>query len=183
MKIKELINEADDLITKAEEFATKKHKGQTRKFSGEPYIVHPKQVAKNVAKAGGSDEQIAAAWLHDTIEDTATTYKELVDEFGSTVAKLVKELTSPKIKDKSKKGEIYAKEMNAMSSKALDIKWADRAANVSNLSSEPEPFATKYAKETRYILDNVKKGNSKLRGMIEKSIARVYKKYNLGEAD
>jgi (p)ppGpp synthase/HD superfamily hydrolase len=73
-------------------FATAKHTGQTR-YCGAPYIVHPIAVATMVASVGGTDAMIAAAILHDTIEDTATTKNELLAAFDAEITKLVVELT------------------------------------------------------------------------------------------
>ena len=74
------------IIERAFVFAAEKHKGQVRKGSNIPYIGHPIEVAMLVAKMGGDPEMIAAAALHDTLEDTDTTYEELVLEFGYRVA-------------------------------------------------------------------------------------------------
>lgn len=84
-------------------FATQKHIGQTRKFNNLPYIVHPIRVASLVAKqlenTSHKEEVIssvvAAAYLHDTLEDTETTVEELTREFSPAIASLVQELTVP----------------------------------------------------------------------------------------
>ena len=56
-------------IKRAREMATFWHQGQVRKYTGQPYIVHPARVAKLIADNGGTENQIIAAWLHDTLED------------------------------------------------------------------------------------------------------------------
>ena len=63
------------MVVEAKMFATAAHAaiGQKRKYSGDDYIVHPQRVAAIVEKHGGTDEMIAAAWLHDTVEDTDVT--------------------------------------------------------------------------------------------------------------
>jgi hypothetical protein len=81
----------DPLVLKAAEFAAQKHKGQTRKGrDGSPYIDHSKSVARVLAEVGGVDdpEILAAAWLHDTLEDTDTTSEELISAFGKRVCRL-----------------------------------------------------------------------------------------------
>ena len=76
------------LIRGAYEFAEKAHRGQLRK-SGEPYIIHPVAVAQIIAELRLDSESIAAALLHDVIEDTPATHEEVAEKFGDTVADLV----------------------------------------------------------------------------------------------
>lgn len=77
-----------DLLEKAYLFAKEKHEGQ-RRHSGEPYMIHPIHVAINLAKINMDSHAMAAGLLHDTLEDTDTTYDELVSEFGESIAELV----------------------------------------------------------------------------------------------
>lgn len=82
------------LVLKAEVFATKAHEGQTEKDEQKtPYIFHPKKVAEMVEISGGSVEEIAAAWLHDVVEDTDVTIETIRNEFGEEVAHIVEGLT------------------------------------------------------------------------------------------
>ena len=78
-----------DLIEKAIIFAAKAHKNQNRKGTDIPYITHPFVVGILLQKAKCSEEVIAAGILHDTLEDTKTTFKDLTDAFGARVASLV----------------------------------------------------------------------------------------------
>jgi guanosine-3',5'-bis(diphosphate) 3'-pyrophosphohydrolase len=92
MRIAELLED----VRQALDYATQAHAGQTRS-GGEPYIGHPVRVANTIQKYKQShniDALIAAAYLHDTIEDTDTTHEALQDLFGGLVASLVLELTS-----------------------------------------------------------------------------------------
>jgi len=146
----------EELVFKAKEFATKKHEGQKRKFNGKPYITHPQAVADLVKKFGGNHEMQAAAFLHDTLEDTDTTEEELRQEFGDVVTDYVMELTNPPISDKSQKGKILVDKMNKMSAGALFIKLVDRLNNVSDFNTAPPSFVEKYKPETEFILDNLK---------------------------
>ena len=79
-------------IEKAYLFAAKRHETQKRK-SGEPYIIHPVAVAGLIAEIGLDTDAIIAALLHDCLEDTATSYQEIVTEFGDTIAELVEGVT------------------------------------------------------------------------------------------
>ena len=92
-----------ELIEKAKNFATKCHKGQTRKFNGKEYIQHPSAVAVEVESHGGTPEMIAAAWLHDVVEDCDVKIEIIGKMFGEEVAKLVDELTNPKSVDSGDK--------------------------------------------------------------------------------
>lgn len=78
-----------DLVDKAIMFATKAHHGTERRGKGFPYIVHPLEALSIVATITNEPDLLAAAVLHDTIEDTETTYDELKQEFGEHVAWLV----------------------------------------------------------------------------------------------
>ena len=83
-----------NLEEKALKFATEAHQGQTRKYTGEPYINHPIAVAELVKSVPGhTPEMVAAALLHDTVEDTQTTIRDISREFGYEVAILVSSLT------------------------------------------------------------------------------------------
>src|SRR5215468_6749955 len=84
------------LISEAAEFAARRHNGMTRKGRGnEPYINHLAEVANLLAAAtdGADAELVAAGWLHDSIEDTATTAEELARNFTRRIANLVVEVT------------------------------------------------------------------------------------------
>ena len=80
------------LIMKAYQFALEKHGDQKRK-SGEPYIIHPVQVAYTLAELGLDDSTICAALLHDVVEDTSATYQDLVTGFGQEIASMVDGVT------------------------------------------------------------------------------------------
>src|SRR5690554_1518026 len=84
-----------DLEKKAREFAEHHHAavGQVRKYTEDPYIVHPEAVASLVRSVPHILEMLAAAWLHDTVEDTEATLDEVERLFGHEVAQLVEMLT------------------------------------------------------------------------------------------
>jgi len=78
------------IIQQAINFAAKAHKNQYRKSSDIPYITHPFAVGMLLQAANCSDDVIAAGILHDTLEDTSTTYEELTEQFGIHIANLVR---------------------------------------------------------------------------------------------
>lgn len=158
------------LENKALLFATEKHKGQTRKFSGKPYVVHPIRVANSLKEFTSNETIIAAALLHDTLEDTKTTFEELKTEFGDKVAVLVRELTS--LKDDIKrlgKAEMLSQKMMKMSNEALLVKLADRLDNVTDAGDAK--FKEKYRTETRIILQNL--GKRSLNSSHKRLISRI----------
>ncbi len=120
------------------DFARAAHANQTRKYSGEPYFTHVERVAKLVAEHGGTPDQIAAAYLHDTLEDCETvTYQQLADEFGSHVADLVLTLTNDE-KKKEAVGKVpyMIAKLSVMSPEALLIKLCD---TLNNITETPSP--------------------------------------------
>lgn len=130
-----------EIIDKAFEIANRHHNGQKRS-SGEPYIIHPVAVAKIVFDYGMDYQSVAAAMLHDTVEDTALTLEEVKKEFGAEIAALVDGLTKLgkvplDIKDKEEQqAENVRKMLLAMSEdiRVIIIKLADRLHNVRTLN-------------------------------------------------
>jgi (p)ppGpp synthase/HD superfamily hydrolase len=158
------------LILKAIRFAEQKHQGQKRKFSGEDYISHPIIVSYYIPYFKNSkniNNLICAGILHDTVEDTQTSYNEILEQFGMSIASLVFELTSSKEEiDKIGKTEYLKKKMVGCSSYALVIKLIDRLANISDNPTE------KMLQDTRDIISFVKE-NRKLTKTHLKIIARI----------
>jgi (p)ppGpp synthase/HD superfamily hydrolase len=167
-------------------FATKAHSGQTRS-DNTPYVEHPQRVAKTILdfkKSKNLDQLISAAYLHDTIEDTDTTFEDLKKMFGGLVAEIVMELTSDKEKIKELgKTEYLAQKMTGMSSYSLAIKLADRLDNVSDLKTAKTPeFRERYRKETETILDRIEKSrvlsgtHKKIIGLIRNKLSELDEK-------
>ena len=146
------------LIEKAIVFAKEAHGNQKRKYSGEPYFVHPEAVAKIVAEKGGDYEMIAAAYLHDTIEDCDITYERILVEFGKRVADLVLELTdvytseSYPTKNRAERKRLEAERLWKISDDAKMIKRADIKHNTSDIVANDADFAKVYLAEKEYIL-------------------------------
>jgi len=149
------------LAQKAVEFASMAHENQTR-ADGQMYITHPVAVAELVREFKTSndiDALVAAAYLHDTVEDTNTTIEDITEMFGVLVASLVAELTSDEngnsFKSKGKSQYLQDK-MVDMSSWALVIKLADRLHNVSNFNGgKSHAWGAKYKKQTQDIIANL----------------------------
>jgi guanosine-3',5'-bis(diphosphate) 3'-pyrophosphohydrolase len=121
------------LVSEAAELAAHRHNGMARKGRGsEPYINHLAEVANLLATAtGGRDaELIAVGWLHDTIEDTATTQEELAQRFNERVANLVAEVTDDMSLPKSTRRRMQIVDAPGKSPSAKLIKIADKISNI-----------------------------------------------------
>jgi guanosine-3',5'-bis(diphosphate) 3'-pyrophosphohydrolase len=128
------------LILKAAVFAAERHKSQRRKgAAASPYINHPLGVAELLAGAGGVSDPLvlAAAVLHDTIEDTRTTPAELEEHFGAEVCRLVEEVTDDKSLPKQERKRLQIAHAPAMSAGAKLIKLGDKIANVKDVVADP----------------------------------------------
>ena len=127
------------LISEAYEFANENHKGQLRK-SGEPYIIHPLQVAYILATIDMDEATICAALLHDVVEDTKVTYEDVQNKFGTEIAELVDGVTKltkwqQYTTVKEQQVEDYRKMFLAMGKdiRVILIKLADRLHNMRTL--------------------------------------------------
>ena len=142
------------LVSKAYEFANEKHNGQLRK-SGEPYIIHPLQVAYILATIDLDEATICAALLHDIVEDTDVTHQDIIREFGEEIADLVEGVTKlSKLQQyttvKEQQVEDYRKMFLAMGKdiRVILIKLADRLHNMRTLKYLTRDRQIANAKET-----------------------------------
>ncbi len=146
-------NSEEQLVVKACNFALEAHKGQKR-LSGEEYVNHPFAVAQILADIGMDAQTIAAAILHDVLEDTDTTLEQLEKEFGKEIATLVDGVTKLKKLDFFSKAERQAESIRkmliAMSKdvRVILIKLADRLHNMRTLSFMSAEKQSLIAKET-----------------------------------
>lgn len=143
-----------ETIVRAFDLALRAHEGQQRS-SGEAYIFHPLSVARVVAEYGLDEESIAAAILHDVVEDTPVTHEELVDQFGEAIAVIVDGLTKlDRVSFTSKEAQQAATMRKMFVAIAKDwrvliIKLADRLHNMRTLSAhQSEEKAKRIAQET-----------------------------------
>jgi len=145
-----------NIIRKAYVYCAKVHQGQTR-LSGEPYIIHPMEVAGLLAELRLDVPSIVTGFLHDSIEDTLATYEELAEMFGEEVAQLVDGVTKiSKIHFKTKQesqAENFRKMLLAMANdiRVILVKLADRLHNMRTLEFQPEAKQRTIAQETMDI--------------------------------
>lgn len=143
--------------SKAKTFAENAHQGQQRKFSGQPYWYHPVRVAHTVQEHGGSEEAVVAAYVHDTVEDTASvSLSDIEEQFGGKVASIVLELTNDDAQiEEIGKTEYMKHKLGGMTDEALLVKLADRLDNTSDLEDIDSGFASRYAQQTREVVNHL----------------------------
>lgn len=152
-----------NLIQRASIFAHNAHHGQVRKYSGLPYIIHPAQVAESVALVSGNIALIAAAWLHDTVEDTDVTMYDIEVEFGYNVGQFVWEVTNPPtIGNRAARKAGARDHLSLASHEAQTLKLADVINNTRTIREDDPNFATTYLSEKRALLKVLTKGHQSL---------------------
>jgi (p)ppGpp synthase/HD superfamily hydrolase len=122
-------------LAKAYLFAAQKHRKQRRKDSeGTPYINHPIDVANILAEAGVTDtDTLIAGILHDTVEDTGTSAREIAYTFGENVAKVVLECSDDKSLSKIERKKLQIEHAKHISDSAKVVKLADKFSNCNDL--------------------------------------------------
>ena len=144
---------ASPLILRAADFAARKHRLQKRKDEeSSPYVNHPLAVALLLADVGGVNdpEVLAAAILHDTLEDTETTPAELEAAFGARVRALVEAVTDDKKLRKAERKQLQIDHAGALSPDAVLIKLGDKIANVADVTHSP-PSMWDLARRKEYL--------------------------------
>ena len=148
-----------DIIKSAELLAKKKHSGQLRKDGVTTYSKHLEDVVGRLKSLGVVDEAIlCAGWLHDTIEDTETSFEDLFAQFKSEIAVLVLSLSKDMSFTRKKREQRYVKQLKLSSSDAKLIKLCDISANLSDLKNWDASKSKKLrqVKKLRYYLSIIK---------------------------
>src|SRR6476660_1502279 len=163
-----------ELVRKAYEFSQKHHSGQQR-ASGEPYLVHPLEVALVLAEMKMDSVAVAAGLLHDSVEDTSVTIVDIRKEFGEQVAHIVEGVTKISKIDFNTQEEQQAENLRKMMLAMVDdirvvlIKLADRLHNMRTLEHLAPERQQKIARETLDIYGPIahRLGMGKIRGELE----------------
>jgi (p)ppGpp synthase/HD superfamily hydrolase len=165
-----------DIVRKAQVYAMAAHAavGQRRKYTDEPYIVHPAEVAKIVAGVpGATPDMVAAAWLHDVVEDTGCTYNDIHMGFGTDIATLVGWLTDvskPEDGPRWYRKKLDREHTAAAPAEAQTIKLADLISNTKSIMAHDPKFAKVYLEEKRLLLDVMTRGDAGLMAEARKHV-------------
>ncbi|MFD1800993.1 HD domain-containing protein [Mixta tenebrionis] len=180
------------LEEQARRYATEVHAaaGQRRKYTDEPYIVHPAAVVELVRSVTNNEAMLAAAWLHDTVEDTGTTLDDIRRQFGDEVAALVAMLTDskqPQAKNRAARKVAHFRHTADASPQAQTIKLADIIDNTRAIVRYDAHFARIYLVEKQVQIGLLQRGDATLwqqaQATIAQGIAQLRQRpYNVPEA-
>lgn len=168
------------LILNAASFAAERHRQQRRKDAdASPYINHPLALADILAREGGVEDAfvIAAALLHDTVEDTETSIEEIEDRFGKRVASIVAEVTDDKSLPKEERKRLQVVKSATKSQGAKLVKLADKTANLRDLVATPPAGwsverRTQYFEWAREVVEGLRGCNAALEASFDEAYAK-----------
>lgn len=149
----------DDLERRAKTWAKWWHQGQYRKYSDNkiPYYLHPGAVAWIVKSVPHTPEMIAAAWMHDTLEDTDATELEMRHEFGDVVTDYVVWLTDSEKGNREVRKRLSRERLAKAPAAVKTVKLADLIDNSKSILEKDPGFARIYLREKRLLLDEALK--------------------------
>jgi hypothetical protein len=175
-----------DLVAQARAFATEAHEriDQRRKYTHQPYQEHLKAVAGLVAEVTTDSEMLAAAWLHDTVEDTPATFGDIEYAFGTAVRELVAELTDvsrPADGNRAERKAIDRLHLARASPRGKTIKLADLIDNCRDICAHDPRFARVYLPEAASLLEVLEDGDPVLYRRAQKAVAECARRLGLRE--
>jgi hypothetical protein len=173
-----------DLISKARMFATEAHQriDQRRKYTNQPYQEHLKSVATLVTDVTKDPEMIAAAWLHDTVEDTPATFGDLERVFGPAIRDLVAQLTDvskPSDGNRAIRKAIDRNHIARASPRAKTVKLADLIDNCRDICRHDARFARVYLAEAVALLEVLQDGDTRLYRRAQEIVAQCGRRIGL----
>ncbi|HEY0655647.1 MAG TPA: HD domain-containing protein [Chryseosolibacter sp.] len=188
---------AGEIVEKVKMFADEAHGDQMRKYANERYIVHPIRVMEIVREFSQEVPMLAAALLHDVLEDTSVSPEQLKYFLDSVMSQedsertftLVKELTDvyikanyPKLNRRTRRSK-EAERLSSTSEDAQTIKYADIIDNVNDISTHDTDFALVYMRESKQLLAAMSKGNEKLyvraQAVVDEAMKQHFSKANI----
>jgi hypothetical protein len=160
-------NSSEDFVERARTLATQAHQriDHRRKYSQQPYDMHLRAVAELVATVSGDPEMLAAAWLHDIVEDTPVTLEEVEREFGPGVTGLVRELTDvsrPGDGNRAARKALDRQHLAQASPRAKTIKLADLCDNAGDIAGADPRFARVFLREMAALLEVLGEGDVRM---------------------
>lgn len=157
-----------NIILVAAELARRAHTGQKRKYNGRPYVEHPARVAARTAiHPGSTEEMVAAAFLHDVLEDTAVTGEELLKTTNAVVYDLVEWMTNRSKKthptaNRAERKQIDRNRLAGAPGQVKIIKLIDRIDNLREMEGADPGFSKLYAKESLLLCEALRDGDRDL---------------------
>lgn len=150
------------------------HANQVRKYRGEPYFIHCAEVAALVAKAGAYDYVIAAAWLHDVLEDCPHVDEaRLKNDFGKDITTLVVQMTDVASEGNRAARKAYDRQRwVGAHPAAMTIKLADLISNTRSIMPDDPHFGVVYLKEKCLLLPYLKQGSPMLYRIAEELVCQ-----------
>lgn len=169
-------------VIEAARFAARKHRQQRRKGADQdPYINHPLELLNMLANDAGIDDPVVllGALLHDTVEDTDTTFEELEAHFGKAVAQVVEELTDDKSLPKATRKQLQVEHASQMSDRAKLIKLADKTSNLRDIADTPPPDwsiqrRAEYCEWSKRVVDEIRGTHPVLEALFDRAYAEAY---------
>lgn len=167
-----------DITYTARVFAISAHEaiGQTRKYTGEPYWRHCEDVANRVGSVSEDKEMIAAAWLHDVVEDTNVTSSTIMDFFGYRVASMVEKLTDTETGNRKERKMKALIRLAGSSADVQTIKMSDIISNTSSIVDHDPKFAVVYMAEKFDLVNALTRADERLRNIAIEQINSYYGK-------
>lgn len=176
----------NDLEQRAKAFAERHHGAiqQVRKYTGEPYVHHPAAVAELVRSVPHTPEMIAAAWLHDTVEDTEATLEEIHYQFGAEVASLVEMLTDvsrPEDGNRAARKALDREHSAQASPEGKTVKLADLLDNADSIIQHDPHFSKVFLREAAQLLALMREGDAtlwtRLAEVIRRHAPKAYREF------
>mgnify|MGYP000526430745 CR=1 FL=1 len=160
----------DNCVIAAKGYAQCAHRHQVRKYNGGPYITHLNEVATTLLEHKLPDHVIAAAYLHDILEDTEVTELDLRQSFSNRIVDLVLEVTDVATKaDGNRKQRMFINNLHLAkaSNYGMSIKLADILSNTKDIVEKDPQFAKVYLREKQDLLPLLKDGDRTLYSVVE----------------
>lgn len=172
------------LVKSAQHFATQAHTqiNHLRKYTKQPYQMHLKRVAQTVSEITDDPEIIAAAWLHDTVEDTPATFEDIELNFGSRVVQFVFDLTDvsrPSDGSRALRKAIDREHLSQASPAAKTIKLADLIDNCADICKHDERFGRVFVVEMQQLLPHLVDGDERLYQRAERLCNKWAEKWSI----
>lgn len=171
----------ETLVNRARAFAVGAHAaiGQKTPYTGEDYSTHLEAVSQLLSRYTSNSTALAAALLHDVIEDTHVSYELLRREFGievATIVQMVSKISKREDGDRATRVAIDIEHYALGNADAHDVKLCDIIVNVSSIVDRAVKFAAVYVPEKQVLIERLTKGNPQIRALAEETVLSELKR-------